>query len=435
MGESGRIRLPTSGHLGQSGGEVAGLPLQENHSDCSGVAQHTLVLGSSGHVQSDPTEPAQPVDTALQSDPSQKSNKPKSPCMAPRATAIKEQGFPEAVATRIEAPQRGSTRSVYEAKWTIFTKWCITNQVDFRSPPVKSVADFLMYLFEDRKLQPSTIDGYRSAIADKLGNLTLNISKDENLTRLLDSFHRDRPKGRRGIPSWNLSLVLHQLTKAPFESIKEASLKCLTVKTVFLLALRSGKRRSEILAWQHKNIRHQSDWSKVSLYPSPSFLSKNQLAKEGPECVAPVVIPALAPTLDRSLKSDRSLCPVRALRYYLDRTSDIRQHKELVFVSFKKGFDKDISPATISSWIKQTVILCYELSDQEAHTLHQVKAHDVRAFASKAFQAGISLEQILSACHWKSHNTLTQFYLKDVAWADSELYHLGPVVAAQQIHK
>ena len=252
----------------------------------------------------------------------------------------------------------------------------------------------------------------------------------------LDSFHRDRPKGRRGIPSWNLSLVLHQLTKAPFEPIKEASLKHLTFKTIFLLALGSGKCRSEIYAWQIKNIRHQSDWSKVSLYPSPSFLSKNQLAKEGPNSVAPVVIPALAPTLDRSLKSDRPLCPVRALRYYLDRTSDLRQNKELVFVTFKKGFDKDISPATISSWIKQTAILCYELSDQEAHTLHQVKAHDVRAFAaSKAFQSGVSLEEILSACHWKSHNTFTQFYLKDVAWADSELYHLGPVVAAQQIHK
>ena len=85
------------------------------------------------------------------------------------------------------------------------------------------------------------------------------------------------------------------------------------------------------------------------------------------------------PTLDRSLKSDRSLFPVRALRYYLDRTSDLRQSKEVVFVSFKKGFDKDISPASISSLIKQTVILCYELSDQEAHSLHQVKAHDVRA--------------------------------------------------------
>ena len=73
-----------------------------------------------------------------------------------------------------------------------------------------------------------------------------------------------------------------------------------------------------------------------------------------------------APTLDKSLKGDRSLCPVRALRYYLDRTSDLRQNKEVVFVSFKKGFDKDISPATVSSWIKQTVILCYELSDQQA---------------------------------------------------------------------
>ena len=340
------------------------------------------------------------------------------------------------MAARIEAPQRRSTRSVYEAKWAIFTKWCVTNQVDFRSPPVKSVADFLMYLFEDKKLQPSTIDGYRSAIADKLGNTTVNISKDDNLTRLLESFHRDRPKGRRGIPSWNLSLVLHQLTRAPFEPLREASLKHLTFKTDFLLAQGSGKRRSEIHAWQHKNIRHQSDWSKVSLFPSPSFLSKNQLAKEGPESVAPVVIPALAPTLDKSLKSDRSLCPVRALRYYLDRTSDLRQHKELVFVSFKKGFDKDISPATISSWIKQTVILCYELSDHQVHTLHQVKAHDVRTFAaSKAFQSGVSLEQILAACHWKSHNTFTQFYLKDVAWADSELYHLGPVVAAQQIHQ
>ena len=150
--------------------------------------------------------------------------------------------------------------------------------------------------------------------------------------------------------------------------------------------------------------------------------------------MAPVVIPALAPSLDRSLKGDRSLCPVRALHYYLDRTSDLRQNKELVFVSFKKGFDKDISPAT-SSWIKQTVILCYELSDQEALSLHQVKAHDVRAFAaSKAFQSGIALEQILSARHCKSHNTFTQVYLKDVAWADSELFHLGPVVAAQQVH-
>ena len=102
MGGSGRICLPTNSHLGQSGGEITGHPMQENHSDWSRVAQHALILGPSGHVQPDPTEPAQPVNTAIQSDPSQKSDKPKSPSMAPTATAIKEQGFSEAVAARIE---------------------------------------------------------------------------------------------------------------------------------------------------------------------------------------------------------------------------------------------------------------------------------------------------------------------------------------------
>ena len=163
------------------------------------MTQHALVLGSTGHVGPDPTVPAQSaqsVDSALQPDSSQESAQSKLTCMAPTASAIKEQGFSEAVAARIEAPQRGSTRSVSEAKRTIFTKWCHSNQVDFRAPPVKSTADFLLYLFQGRKLQPSTIDGYISAIADKLGNSPINVSKDENLTRLLDSFHRDRPKGR-----------------------------------------------------------------------------------------------------------------------------------------------------------------------------------------------------------------------------------------------
>ena len=189
LGEPGPIRLSTSSHLGQSGGEVAGLPLQQNNSDCPRVAQHALILGSSGNVQSNPTVSAQHTKlsvSAIQPGPPQEPVKSEPTRLAPRASAIKEQGFSEAVAARIEAPQRGSTRSVYEAKWTIFTKWCLSNQVDFRAPPLKAIADFLLHLFQDKKLQPGTIDGYRSAIADKLGNSTINVSKDENLTRLLD---------------------------------------------------------------------------------------------------------------------------------------------------------------------------------------------------------------------------------------------------------
>ena len=93
--------LPIGSYLGQSG-EAAGLPMQENHSDCPRVVQHALVLGSSGLVKQDPSVPSQSANTPFQSD--SKSTKPKSSCLAPRASAIKKQGFSEAVAVQIEAP-------------------------------------------------------------------------------------------------------------------------------------------------------------------------------------------------------------------------------------------------------------------------------------------------------------------------------------------
>ena len=319
--------------------------LLQNDYHCPRMAKHALVLGPRESVSSDPVQTSSdtgPGDPALQRASTQESHPPQSSCLAPRIVTIQEHGFSNEVAARIEAPKRRSTRTVYKSKWSIFTKWCQSNEVDFRSPSVNQIAEFLLYLFKERNLQPSTIEGYRTAIADMVGNDKLNISTDENLTHLLDSFHRDKPKGRQDIPAWNFSLVHNQLSKAPFEPLRKASLKHLTFKTVFLLALGSGKRRSEIHAWLYKNIRHQENWSQVSLYPSPSFLSKNQLGRDDPASVAPVVIPALASTLDRSLSEDRTLCPIRALWYYLDKTKDLRQGKDLIFVSLGRVFKRTL---------------------------------------------------------------------------------------------
>ena len=38
----------------------------------------------------------------------------------------------------------------------------------------------------------------------------------------------------------------------------------------------------------------------------------------------------------------------------------------------------------------------------------------------------------MQACHWKAHNTFTNFYLKDLTWTDNNMY-LGPVVASLQV--
>ena len=171
------------------------------------------------------------------------------------------------------------------------------------------------------------------------------------------------------------------------------------------------------------------------MFPSSDFIAKNQLAREGCQSLSPVTIPALTTIVDRQFKEDRTLCPVRALRYYLDRTKDLRGSRSLLFISFKKGHTSDIRPATLSSWLKQTILLCYKQADQQALDLVQVKVHDIRAFAaSKAFYGGVSVDQIMQACHWKAHNTFTNFYLKDLTWSDNDNnMYLGPVVAAQQV--
>ena len=70
--------------------------------------------------------------------------------------------------------------------------------------------------------------------------------------------------------------------------------------------------------------------------------------------------------VDGQFKEDSTLCPVRALRYYLDRTKDLRESQSLLYISFKKGHSSDIRPATLSSWLKQTILLCYKQADQQA---------------------------------------------------------------------
>ena len=231
MGEPGCVCL-SSGISSQPGGLQDGESrFSQNDSSGSGMAEHALVLGpgtafSSGAISASTSEGL--VDSTVQRGSSPEPQQSEPTCLAPRACAIKQQGFTEEVATQIEAPQRLLTRAVYKSKWAIFVKWCDSHEVDFRSPSISQIAEFFLYLFKERNLQPSTIEGCRAAIADMVGNDRLAIRKDENLSRLLDSFHRDKPKGRRGIPSWNLSLVLHQLTKTPFEPLRKASLKHLT---------------------------------------------------------------------------------------------------------------------------------------------------------------------------------------------------------------
>ena len=344
------------------------MPLPD-HRNSPRLARDALVLGPSAALNRDPTTTPSvndPTQTVPQVCVPQQPTTAEPPCLVSRSGQLQEQGFSVEVAERIAAPQRSSTRTIYKSKWALFEKWCRENSVDFSTPSVKQISDFFMYLYQDLNRRPSTIDGYRTAIVDTLGPTTQHIAHNADLHRLLSSFHRDRPKSSRNFPKWNLSVVLNELTKAPFEPMKNTDLKHLTLKTAFLLALASGKCRSEILAWVTNKVSNLGQWEKVSLFPSSDFIAKNQLAREGSQGVSPVIIPALTTIVDRQFKEDRTLCPVRALRYYLDRTKGLRRSRPLLFISFKKGHTSDIRPATLSSWLKETILLCYKQADQQA---------------------------------------------------------------------
>ena len=214
-----------------------------DHCNSPRLARNALVVGASAALNRDPTSTPS-VSNSSQTVPqlcvSQQSTTSQPPCLVSGSGQLQEQGFFLEVAERIAVPQRSATRTIYKLKWALFEKWCRENSVNFSTLSVKQVSDFFMYLYQDLIRRPSTIDGYRTAIVDTLGPTGLHISRSSDLNRLLSSFHRDRPKSSRNLPKWNLSVVLNELTKAPFEPMKDTDLKHLTLKTAFLLALASG---------------------------------------------------------------------------------------------------------------------------------------------------------------------------------------------------
>ena len=68
-------------------------------------------------------------------------------------------------------------------------------------------------------------------------------------------------------------MVLETLIKEPYKPLQTASLKFLTHKCIFLLALASAKRVSKLHALSGK-ISHKEDWSVVSFDLARDFLAK-----------------------------------------------------------------------------------------------------------------------------------------------------------------
>jgi len=186
------LHVPTEFYVKQSGPKTSHRQTKDNsHSPM--VANPTLVAITSEMVS------VTSSSTSHVSESSSPTNHGSDmPTLENSATARLVSGTGSAVASardaevesRIKAPQRQSTRKMYESRIRIFRQW-LNEECANEELSTRIVARFLMKLFQDNKT-PSTIEGYRTALSDAYPDY--HWSTDYQLTKLIKSFHRDRPK-------------------------------------------------------------------------------------------------------------------------------------------------------------------------------------------------------------------------------------------------
>ena len=112
---------------------------------------------------------------------------------------------------------------------------------------------------------------------------------------------------------------------------------------------------------------------------------------------------------------DSFLCPLRALQYYLQATVTTRGPHNRLFIPYKQGCSSDLHANTFSSWVKQLILYVHKNASSEKLQVGKVRAHDTCALsASLALHQNMALPALLKTCTWASHNTFTNFYLRDV---------------------
>ena len=276
-----------------------------------------VVITSGGTSQSSPSSEGLYLQTHVSSTASE-TRESTSHTLAAFREKGKQAGFSARASDFTAEALRESSQASYDFKLECFFEWCIDLPCDPFSASLGQVADFLVFLF-DKGLAISTFRGYRSVIASCHRGFQdgSSISESPILSRLCRSFFLKRPPVKTVLPAWSLPVVLRALSEAPFEPLHKASLLCLAIKTAFLVAIASGHRISTILALSIEPGHFRWEPAGVRLIPRPDFIAKNQSPSSQ---LVEIFLPTNKMLSFSSVEAVKVWCPVRALKWYLDRT-------------------------------------------------------------------------------------------------------------------
>ena len=280
-----------------------------------------------------------------------------------------------------------SSASDYQGKWKQFLKYIQERGVPFEKVEVDIVCGFLSYLFHTRGLKPSTISHYRSALSKPLLKF-LNVDlRKEAVCSMIRAMKLRRPHEPPPRPAWSLSKVLVYL-----DSLDTTSATNSLRKTAFLLLLATGWRISELHACV-RNAEHCrfTENASLLLQPHPSFLAKNGLRQR------------IAVKEIRTLKDQEgitsNICPVSALREYLEHTSN--QNEGCLFLNPKNN--KSISLFQLRYQI------CSLITDADPKT--KAKVHDIRKYAAScSLQQDMLVGNLTEDFNWSTPAIFYKYY-------------------------
>lgn len=253
----------------------------------------------------------------------------------------------------------------------------------------------------------------------------LNISENRDLHDLIRSFETSKFRTSKP-PSWNLDIVLKFLMSKKFEPPHQASFRDLTRKSLFLFALASAKRISEIQALDGK-VGFKGGSAICSF--KPLFLAKN----ENPSKPWPRTFELKGLSSVTGHELERTLCPVRSLKFYLEKKKSLGGSVESLWCSVRNP-SRAISKNALSFFIKDVIKEAHISCEDEHFKLLRVKAHEVRAIAtSLAFHKTLSLQSILEATYWRCNSTFASHYLRDIRVTYDKCFSLGAYVSADSV--
>ncbi len=328
------------------------------------------------------------------------------PCVVPGRDAEVLGDLPQEVALTIASARAPSTRRAYALKWNLFVEWCSSHREDPRRCSIRAVLSFLQQGLE-RRLSPSTLKVYVAAISAHHDPVEgRSVGKHDLVIRFLRGARRLNPPRPPSLPSWDLALVLRALQIAPFEPLQSVELKFLSMKTLLLTALASIKRVGDLQAFSvdESCLEFGPADSSATLRPRPGYVPKVPTTPFRDQVVNLQALP-----LEEADPALASLCPVRALRQYVDRTRSFRTSEQL-FVCYggqQKG--NAVSKQRMAHWIVDAITLAYEA--QGVPCPLRLRAHSTRGVASSwALARGASLADICRAAGWATPNTFARFY-------------------------